>query len=113
MHELSIALALIDAACEEADRRGVRVLALHVQVGRLSGVVAEALLSAYELAREGTPLAQARLEIEETPVVMRCPGCGERPVASLLQLCCAECGAPATELIRGRELDLTALEVEA
>ena len=66
----------------------------------------------HALAELSEALAEARLEIEETPVLMRCPTCGERPVVSLHQLCCAECGAPATELIRGRELDLIALEIE-
>jgi hypothetical protein len=31
----------------------VKVVALHVEVGQLSGVVPEALVSAFELAREG------------------------------------------------------------
>jgi hydrogenase nickel incorporation protein HypA/HybF len=113
MHELSIAMSLIDVACEEAQRRGVHVVALHVKVGPLSGVVQEALASAYELAREGTPLERARLEIEETSIAIRCSTCrAERPVASILEMCCAECGAPATEIIAGRELELCALEIE-
>jgi hydrogenase nickel incorporation protein HypA/HybF len=59
-------------------------------------------------------MAEARLEIEETPIIMHCSACGrERPVVSIHELSCAECGAPATELTRGRELELTALEVEA
>lgn len=114
MHELSIALSLIDVACDEAERRRARVVALHVKIGPLSGVVKDALVSAYELARESTPLAGSRLEIEETPIRMNCPVCQtERPVASLQELRCAECGAPATEIVAGRELELTALEIES
>jgi hydrogenase nickel incorporation protein HypA/HybF len=112
MHELSIALSLIDVACEEAQRRRARAVALHVRVGPLSGVVAEALLSAFELAREGTPLEDSRLEIEQTPILMDCHVCRvERPVVSLHELRCAECGAPAAEIVGGRELELTALEI--
>lgn len=106
-------MSLIDVACDEAQRRGVRVVALHVKAGSLSGVVIEALAGAFELAREGTPLAQARLEIEEVPVRMNCRACrGERPVRSVQQLCCVECGAPATEIVSGRELELAAMEIE-
>jgi hydrogenase nickel incorporation protein HypA/HybF len=113
MHELSIALSLIDVASEEAERRGVRVAALHVKLGPLSGVVSDALVSAYELAREGTLLDGSRLEIEKTPILMNCPTCrAERPVASIQELWCAECGAPAREIVSGRELELTALEIE-
>ncbi|MBW3596699.1 MAG: hydrogenase maturation nickel metallochaperone HypA [Planctomycetes bacterium] len=113
MHELSIAMSLIDVASEEAERRQVRVAALHLKVGPLSGVVQEALVSAYELAREGTDLAEARLEIQQTPIRMNCPTCrSEQAVASIQELWCAECGAPAIELTSGRELELIALEIE-
>ena len=55
MHELSIALGIVDIAEEESDRRGgVAVLSVHIKLGPLSGVVKEALTSAYELAREGS-----------------------------------------------------------
>jgi hydrogenase nickel incorporation protein HypA/HybF len=113
MHELSIALSLIDVACAEAERRDACVAALHVKVGPLSGVVKDALVAAYELARDGTALEHARLEIEETPIVMNCPTCREKRTVTLLQeLCCPVCGAPAVELVGGRELELTALEIE-
>ena len=50
MHELSIAMALVDMAAEEAEKRGARVVAAHVRLGILSGVVKEALVSAYQMA---------------------------------------------------------------
>ncbi len=73
MHELSIAMSILDMAEEEAIRRGgVRVEAIHLKLGPLSGVAKEALLSAYDLARESTPLAACRLMIEEVPIVAYC-----------------------------------------
>ena len=36
-------------------------------------MVKEALLSSYEMASEGTPLAGSRLVFEEVPVVVFCP----------------------------------------
>jgi hydrogenase nickel incorporation protein HypA/HybF len=67
MHELSIALGLIDLAAEEAVRQGsVRVAVLYLRIGPLSGVTSEALQFSFELAAEGTPVEGARLEIEET-----------------------------------------------
>jgi len=68
MHELSIALSIVDMAAEEALRHeatGVEVV--HLKLGRLSGVVSRALLASYEMACEGTLLAGSRLEIEDTP----------------------------------------------
>jgi hydrogenase nickel incorporation protein HypA/HybF len=112
MHELSIALSIVDVAAEEAARRGVKVAAVHLRLGPLSGVVKEALLSAWELAREGTALEGAGLKVEETPLLAKCPKCETtRPVVSVQWLCCAECGTPTPEVVSGRELEVAALEV--
>jgi hydrogenase nickel incorporation protein HypA/HybF len=114
MHELSIALSILDVAAEEAERHGGRVTAVHLRLGPLSGVVKDALVSAYELAREDTPLARADLVVEEVPVVAYCPACAaEQPLAAVLDLCCPACGAPTPKIVRGRELEVIALELES
>ncbi len=113
MHELSIALSILDLAAEEAERRAVRIAAIHLRLGPLSGVVKEALESAYELAREGTPHAEAKLLIEEIPVTAYCPTCAGERTLSFPHLSCPECGTPTPEVLKGRELEVIALEVES
>jgi hydrogenase nickel incorporation protein HypA/HybF len=67
MHELSIALSLVDAICEELPRLGsVCVQSVRIRVGALSGVVPDALSFAFEVAADGSPIAGARLDIEAT-----------------------------------------------
>ncbi|MCA9113846.1 MAG: hydrogenase maturation nickel metallochaperone HypA [Planctomycetaceae bacterium] len=114
MHELSIALSILGIAEEEAGRHGnPRVIAVQLKLGPLSGVVPEALLSAWELAREGSPLEGARLDIEVVPVTAICPQCKtEVVIASIQQLCCSACGTPTPGITGGRELEVTALEIE-
>ena len=63
MHELSIAMSIVDMALEEAERRDVTIDAVHLELGPLSGVVADALLFSYEMACDGTPLEGSRLVI--------------------------------------------------
>ncbi|HEY7155243.1 MAG TPA: hydrogenase maturation nickel metallochaperone HypA [Gemmataceae bacterium] len=114
MHELSIALSILDVAEEEAERQGGRVLAIHLRLGPLSGVVREALESAYALAREGTPLAGAKLLVEDVPLVVHCPACAaDRAPPSVRELCCPACGAPTSKIVSGRELEVCALEIES
>ncbi|MBL8798505.1 MAG: hydrogenase maturation nickel metallochaperone HypA [Planctomycetia bacterium] len=114
MHELSIALSLLDVAAEEAARRGLaRVTAVHLKLGLLAGVVPAALRSAFELARADHVLAAAALVIEEVPITIYCPSCAaERPVASFPELVCPDCGTPAARVVHGRELEIVALECE-
>jgi hydrogenase nickel incorporation protein HypA/HybF len=115
VHELSIALSIIDAAEEEVARQGGgSVFAVHLRLGPLSGVAKEALLFSYNLACEGTSLENSTLLIEDIPISIWCSQCEKEcaPV-SLQQLHCVQCGMPATKLVRGSELEVSALELQA
>ena len=115
MHELSIALSLIEAAAEEADRIGpdVRVVALRLRLGPLSGVVREALAFSFDVAARGTRVEGARLEIEEVPVAVRCAPCGgEFELGAVYPLQCPACGLATPDVVRGRECVLTAMEID-
>lgn len=113
MHELSIAMSIVDLATEEVGNHGhTHVVAVHLRVGLLSGVVKEALLSCYEIACASTRLEGSRLLIEEVPVTVFCPECkATRQIFSIQSLCCLECGTPCSEVVQGRELELVALEL--
>jgi hydrogenase nickel incorporation protein HypA/HybF len=113
MHELSIAVALVDLACEERQRLGdVHVDALHIRLGQLSGVVKEALAFSFDVAAAGTALEGARLCFDVVPVTIRCSVCDEeRAIDTPQDLRCPVCRTPAADLRRGREIELTALEI--
>ena len=65
MHELSVALSLIDLATQEGHRLGGRVCAVHVKIGQLAGVAKEALAFSYDIACQDTPIAGSQLVIED------------------------------------------------
>jgi hydrogenase nickel incorporation protein HypA/HybF len=114
MHEMSIALSIIDFATDEAERRGSRVTAVHLRLGPLSGVVKDALLFSYDVATADTPLAGSLLVIDEVPIVVYCPVCREpRTLESMQLLACPACGSPTPEVREGRELEVVALEIES
>lgn len=113
MHELSIAMSIVEIAEEEAERRGARIEAVHLKLGALSGVVKEALSSCYEMACEGTPLKGSRLVVEDIPVVIFCASCNaQHPLSSMQLFCCPECGMPTSEIVQGKELEVVALEIQ-
>lgn len=113
MHELSIALSIVECAEEELFRReGAEVRAVHLKLGPLSGVVKDALLFSYEVACAGTPLEGSKLEIEEISIVLYCSKCGrEQPAVSIQRLCCTVCGTASADIRRGKELEVFALEL--
>jgi len=67
MHELSIALNIVEIAEEELARHGgLRVRAIYVRVGSLACVAKEALNFSFGLACEGTVAEGSRLIVEDT-----------------------------------------------
>jgi len=112
MHELSMAMSIVDTALEESARRGVQVSAVHLRLGALSGVVKEALLFSYEMACQDTALQGSRLIVEDVPVAVFCPQCQQkRALPSIQSFACPECGSPTKDILQGKELEVFALEV--
>ncbi len=113
MHELSIALALVEQAEEIAAREGARRLAsITVTVGSLSGVNPEALELAFPDAAENTIAQDAQLIIETVEARARCRGCGRESSPGFPFPVCEHCGSGDLEISAGQELLIKALELE-
>lgn len=113
MHELSIATSMVEMATDAAAAMGdVQVLAVHLKLGRLSGVVGDALLFSWDIVCENTPLAGARLVIDDSPIVVYCAACdADRTLGTDIRLACPVCEAPTPDIVGGNELEVTAMEV--
>lgn len=108
MHELAIAEDIVDAI--GARTNGAAVRAVRLDVGRLSGVMPDALRFSFEIAVEGTPMAGARLDIHEPPGRGHCATC-ERDFAleDMIMLC--PCGSADVQVMAGDELRIVSVEV--
>ncbi len=113
MHELSIAMSIVELAEEYAGREGAtKVRELELEVGELSGVVIEALDFAMEEATSGTLCEGAHWTIRPVPAEMKCRACGHQYFVHDLFTPCPECGTPGGELLRGDEMRLHSILVE-
>jgi hydrogenase nickel incorporation protein HypA/HybF len=114
VHELSIALSIVEGVEEEVERQGgCRACAVHLRLGPLSGVFKDALLFSYELACQGTSLEGSSLIIEDVPIRIYCSACAaEGAPVSLQCLHCARCGAQDCRVVQGAELELAVLELQ-
>jgi hydrogenase nickel incorporation protein HypA/HybF len=115
VHEVSIALAIIDEISERATAENIEAIEMvRLRIGVMTGVVPDALQFAWDLAAEGTVAAGSRLEIERVALTIACATCAcERPVEdrAIPVPICAVCGDSSTEIVRGRELLIVAMEV--
>jgi hydrogenase nickel incorporation protein HypA/HybF len=112
MHEASIALSVIDISEQECRRAGLtRVDSVSVRVGAASGVLPDALLSAFDIVKIGTIAAAARLIVTRVPLGGFCRNC-RRPFSTQdpFILSCPSCGARNFSMNRGRELDVVEIE---
>jgi hydrogenase nickel incorporation protein HypA/HybF len=112
MHELSIMESALTLALDQAREHGaVRVHALRLRIGTLSGVVPEALQFAFEALTMGTPAEGAQLIIENVPARFWCPTCLNEFQADDLFAECPQCNRPSGDLRAGREMELASMEI--
>lgn len=113
MHELAVCQGIIEVAVEALTRRGAlpRVTEIHVEIGRLTGIVPDSLRFHFEVLAPRTPLAGSRLEIETVPIRARCAECEARFEIDVLAFSCPACGSGLVELTSGRELRVLSLDI--
>ena len=108
MHELALAMEVVDIVTERA--KGARVKRVVLEVGVLVAVLPDALRFCFEIASSETEAAGAELDIVERKALARCRVCGERSEQTdLLALC--RCGGSDFDWLSGSELKVAEMEV--
>ncbi|NQV02638.1 MAG: hydrogenase maturation nickel metallochaperone HypA [Bacteroidia bacterium] len=113
MHELSIALNILDIVLEECRKAGsAKVEEVVIQVGTLRGVDTQALTTCLHVASRETMMQDARIRIYRKQGRGFCSGCQkEFDMKDILTLC-PDCYQPATNLQEGQEMQIESIIVE-
>lgn len=114
MHELSIVQSVVETVSEWLSTQPpVRVRAVNLRVGVLSGAAEEALRFGYEVATVRTPLEGSLLMVRTAPIVLYCPACDALiEIEGIRDFRCARCGAPTGDVRHGREIEIESVEIE-
>ncbi|MGB8952196.1 MAG: hydrogenase maturation nickel metallochaperone HypA [Candidatus Aminicenantales bacterium] len=113
MHELSLIANLFEILNEKAcEQHAKKIIFVKLKVGRLSGAVPEFLETAFEVYKNGTIAQEARLELEEVPLKVRCQKCATETIQDDFVFICPHCGARDLKTLEGTELLLERLELE-
>ena len=108
MHELAITEGVVQAVTQRLP--GTPIACVHLEIGAMSGVVADSVRFCFELVTEGTTLEGARLFISEPAARCRCRDCGgEFEPDGAIALC--GCGSADVAVLAGQELRITSVEV--
>ncbi len=113
MHEMGIAMQIVEIAVASipADLKSPRVERVNLKVGKLAAVVPESLHFCFQIAVQDTPLRDSVLNIEEIPLRVRCTECNVEWTAHEPVFICRKCNGGSVEMLSGRELDITSIEV--
>lgn len=112
MHELSIALGIVDIAEKETKKAGAsKVDLIELEIGALSGVEIDSLEFVWLNAVEGTVLEGAKKEIDFIKAVGYCMECDIEFPMEFVYDNCPKCKGYLKNIIKGKELRVKALEV--
>jgi hydrogenase nickel incorporation protein HypA/HybF len=109
MHELGISRNVVAIVGEAA--RGRRVRRVTLEIGKLSGVMREAIEFSFDLVAQGTPVAGAVLAVREIDGRARCIECEAEFAVPSFPATCA-CGSRRLRTIAGEELNIKSIDLE-
>ena len=112
MHEFSIMQEVAEMAVTRAEEAGAdKIHLIRLRVGKLSGVVPEAMRFVHEVAVEGTIAEGATLEIEDGPIICSCDTCETDFESGNALFLCPKSETVSHEVRSGRELELLNMEI--
>jgi len=107
MHELSIAINIVDIVTEEAIKANFSSISeIEIEIGSMSGVVIEALDFALEEAIKETSWKNAKLKFTEIKAEANCSKCNNHFDVDDFFAVCPKCGSFETDIIKGKELKI-------
>lgn len=113
MHEMSIALSIIDIANEEALRANAkRINEIEIEIGSISGVEISALEFSLELAVKNTLLENAQRKIISIPAKAECLECNSTFALTTFYEPCPSCESLTIKIIQGKELKIKSINID-
>jgi hydrogenase nickel incorporation protein HypA/HybF len=114
MHEYSLVRALlhqVEEVLRHENASSVRIVS--VTIGEFSGVDADLLQMAFEDVSGDSSLASAELLIERVALEARCESCSNEFLVERFRFACPVCESASVKIIRGEEMMLERVVLEA
>jgi hydrogenase nickel incorporation protein HypA/HybF len=113
MHEMSIAMNIIELASKAAQAEGAgSIQDIELEIGTMSGVLIESLEFCFEAASRHTPAEGATLTIHAIPAKGQCTECKNISDVTSLTSKCQHCGAYLLGLLSGNDMKIKAITID-
>jgi hydrogenase nickel incorporation protein HypA/HybF len=111
MHEMSIAIGIVNIAKKEAKKAKIKKFsAINLEIGTLAGIEFESLNFVWGSAVKGTVLEKARKHIDIIKGKAQCSDCGTEYNIKYIHDNCPKCGSFLKIILQGKELRVKSLE---
>jgi hydrogenase nickel incorporation protein HypA/HybF len=113
MHEMSIALNILNIAVESAAKeKATQINQIEIAVGRLSGVLVDSLEFCFDVAKRDTIAHQAELKIIDIAGKGECLSCETEINIESLFAPCPSCAGINIDIMQGKELSIKSINVD-
>ena len=116
MHELQVTESILEIVLRHAKAaQATRVISIRLTIGELSDLEGEWVQKYFDYLSKDTIADKAMLQIERTPVKLRCESCarifGVDGSAALQAAACPDCGCERGAIVAGREYKIEDMKV--
>lgn len=111
MHEIGIIQEILTIATDAIQEKGSEIKQITINIGKISGVVCEALEFAFDVIKKDTIAKNAILKIELLPVICSCHYCQKEFQPDEWFFECPICHQLSHAIIQGKEIDIVSIEI--
>jgi hydrogenase nickel incorporation protein HypA/HybF len=112
MHELGIAQNIYDIVQQSVpEELAPDILKIRIKVGQFAGIIPDSLDFCFNILVSETPMKNAKLCIEQLPLISECRECKYRFQVEEYNFHCPSCESANLELVSGKELEIVDIEV--
>ena len=113
MHEMSIALSIIDIVTDNASKAEAKsVSEVELDIGELSGIELEALIFAFDTAKVGTLLEKCKTIVNRIKPIAKCATCSHEFNVNNVWTSCPVCSDTKLDIIAGQEMRIKSINIE-
>ena len=113
MHEASLAISLLETVSDICRQKGYNSIeTVRLKVGKAAGILPDALLFAFDVAKADSIASQAELVIEYVSLGGVCGDCGQQFESEERYVFnCPVCKSRAIKITKGDEMQIIDMEV--
>lgn len=114
MHEASIVLNILDTIQKQCAQEGYKQInSVRLRIGKAAQILPDALLFAFDAAKQGTIANEAEMIIDMIPLSGKCNACSQRfEVKERFIFNCPACASTGIKIDRGYEMEIVDMEVD-